>query len=147
MSHKSSKSLPRKKPKEPRDLSVDHDPKLMMRARTIANQYMIVIQPHKDGGFSGSCIEFPTIWMFADTPAKCFKKMVEALAIGVYVMLEAKQSPPVPAADERRGVQVNIRLTPREKLLLEATARHRGFKGLADYIRTTVLLDQDRRSA
>jgi hypothetical protein len=38
-------------------------------------------------------------------------------------------------AVKKRPAQINVRLTPEEKLLLEETARQEGFKGLSDFIR------------
>ena len=65
--------------------------------------------------------------------------MQEALSVAVATMLEASQTPRRPAAFMKRTTQVNIRLTHEEKARNTATATKAGFKGLADFIRTTVL--------
>jgi len=60
-------------------------------------------------------------------------------AVAVAAMLEAGQTPPQPAAFMKRTTQVNIRLTHEEKAMIAAAAAKAGFKGLADFIRTTIL--------
>lgn len=39
----------------------------------------------------------------------------------------------------KRTQQVNVRLTPEEKVILEGTARRKGFEGLSDFIRAAAL--------
>ena len=51
----------------------------------------------------------------------------------------AGQTPPQPAAFMKRTTQVNVRLTYEEKAMIAAAAAKAGIKGLADFIRTTVL--------
>ena len=41
-----------------------------------------------------------------------------------------------------RSAQVNVRLTPEEKAALESKAKAKGFRGLSDFIRTTVLTEK-----
>jgi hypothetical protein len=55
------------------------------------------------------------------------------------VLLEQGQNPPAPASEGTRTQQVNVRLTSEGKLLLESTAKRKGFKGLSDFIRTAAL--------
>jgi len=59
--------------------------------------------------------------------------------VAVAALLEAGQTPPQPAAFMKRTTQVNVRLTHEEKTMIAAAAAKSGFKGLADFIRTTVL--------
>jgi len=73
------------------------------------------------------------------TPNKCVADVRQALTGAVALMLEQGESPPAPATERKRTAQVNIRLTPEEKLRLEEAARRDGFRGLSDYIRTTTL--------
>ena len=63
----------------------------------------------------------------------------EALAGAVAYMIETAQRPPSPAREGRRTEQVNVRLTAEEKLVLETTARRKGFQGLSDFIRNAAL--------
>jgi len=74
-----------------------------------------------------------------NTPEKCYEATQEALTVAVATMLEAGQTPPQPAAFMKRNTQVNVRLTHEEKILIANAATRAGFKGLADFIRTTVL--------
>lgn len=53
-------------------------------------------------------------------------------------MLEEGQTPPVPAKNGKQTTQGNVRLTA-EKAILEGTARRKGFQGVADFIRASVL--------
>jgi predicted RNase H-like HicB family nuclease len=132
--------------REPRDLSKAFDEKLLQRGRELASQYSILFRPSEQHGFSATCLEFPTVFVHGKTVAQCDKKAREALAIGVAVMLEQGDTPPLPASDERRDQQVNIRLTSEEKLLLEDSARRRGYRGLSDFMRAAAM-SQTRRSA
>jgi hypothetical protein len=54
-------------------------------------------------------------------------------------MLEKGQTPPAPAREGHRSMQVNVRLTPEEKAVLESKAKAKGFRGLSDFIRASVL--------
>lgn len=54
-------------------------------------------------------------------------------------MLEMGEKPPAPASEALRGVQLNIRLTYEEKLLLEAAARRDGFRSVSDFVRAAAL--------
>jgi hypothetical protein len=61
------------------------------------------------------------------------------LLVGVASMLEAGLTPPVPARQNVRSEQVNLRLTPEEKAVLESRSRTKGFRGIADYVRAAAL--------
>jgi hypothetical protein len=59
-----------------------------------------------------------------------------ALAItGVAQMIESGKRPPLPARNQSRNVQVNIRLSPDEKRAIEEAASKGGFRGISDYLR------------
>ena len=124
---------------EPVDLKKTLDEKVLARAREIVGQYSILLRPNAEHGFSASCLEFPTVFVHGKTAAQCEKKLREAVSIGVAVMLAAGQTPPLPATEERRTQQVNIRLTSEEKLLLEETAKRQGYRGLSDYMRSAAM--------
>lgn len=79
----------------------------------------------------------PTVFADGQTPDACVKAVREALTVAVATMLEDGKRPPT--SPTKRSVQVNIRLTPDEKLALEETATRLGFKGLSDYIRHAAL--------
>jgi hypothetical protein len=54
-------------------------------------------------------------------------------------MLERGETPPGSASDAGRTEQVNIRLSTLEKLRMEESARTKGFRGIADYLRARAL--------
>jgi len=114
-------------------------PSILQKAREIARDYKLTIEKSERLGYVGSSIEMPTVFADGDTPDKCFHATQEALSVAVAAMLEAGQTPPQPAAFMKRNTQVNVRLTHEEKSMIAAAAAKSGFKGLADFIRTTVL--------
>jgi len=73
------------------------------------------------------------------TPDEFVTKTREMFVTVVATMIEDGQVPPPPASEGKRTEQVNVRLSVDEKLSLEASARRRGFAGLADYIRAAVI--------
>ena len=101
--------------------------------------YKLTIEKSDRLGYIGSSVELPTVFADGDTPQKCYEATQEALSVAVAAMLEAGQTPPQPAAFMKRTTQVNVRLTHEEKAMIATAAAKAGFKGLADFIRTTVL--------
>jgi predicted RNase H-like HicB family nuclease len=114
-------------------------PSILKKAREIARAYKITIEKSEHLGYMGSSVEMPTVFADGDTPDKCYKATQEALSVAAAAMLEAGQKPPQPAAFMKRTTQVNVRLTHEEKSMIAAAAARSGFKGLADFIRTTIL--------
>jgi predicted RNase H-like HicB family nuclease len=114
-------------------------PSVLEEAREIAQGYKLTIEKSERLGYIGSSVELPTVFADGDTPQKCYEATQEALSVAVAVMLEAGQTPPKSAAFMKRDTQVNIRLTHEEKAMIASAAAKAGFKGLADFIRTTVL--------
>jgi uncharacterized protein (DUF1778 family) len=57
----------------------------------------------------------------------------------VAYLLEEGQRPPTSAREGTRTAQVNVRLTAEEKVLLEATAKRKGFSGLSDFVRAAAI--------
>jgi len=99
--------------------------------------YRIILEPDEKLGYVGSAIEMPTVFANGGTPDACVKAVREALAVAVATMLELGKRPPVGRG--QRTQQVNVRLSPDEKLALEAAAAQMGFKGLSDYVRAAAL--------
>jgi predicted RNase H-like HicB family nuclease len=114
-------------------------PPVLQKAREIARDYKLTIEKSERLGYLGSSVEMPTVFADGDTPDKCYQATQEALSVAVAAMLEAGQTPPQPAAFMKRTTQVNVRLTHEEKAMIASAAAKAGFKGLADFIRTTVL--------
>jgi predicted RNase H-like HicB family nuclease len=113
-------------------------PAILRRARAIASQYQIVLQ-FEDGEYYGRGLEMPYVMNDGKTPDRCVKATRESLTVAVATILERAETPPIPANEGKRSVQVNLRLTAEEKLVLERAARSRGFKGLGDFARATLL--------
>jgi predicted RNase H-like HicB family nuclease len=114
-------------------------PAILQKAREIARDYKLTIEKSEHLGYVGSSIEMPTVFADGDTPDKCYQATQEAMTVAAATMLEAGQTPPQAAGFMKRNTQVNVRLTHEEKSMIAAAAAKSGFKGLADFIRTTVL--------
>src|SRR4051794_1360432 len=102
------------------------NPAVLQRARDIAKQYRIVIHL-EDGEYYGEALELPGVMNDGKTPAQCVENTIDILTSSVATMLERGEIPPLPATDERRDEQVNVRLSKLEKLTFEEAARSRGF--------------------
>lgn len=114
-------------------------PAILQKAREIAHGYKLTIEKSDRLGYVGSSVELPTVSADGHTPQMCYEATQEALSVAVAMMLEAGQTPPQLAAFMKRTTQVNVRLTYEEKAMIATAAAKAGFKGLADFIRTTVL--------
>ena len=60
------------------------------------------------------------------------------MAAVVAFMLERGERPPVPASDQAKLVQLNVRISAEEKLMFEEAARQKG-QALSEFIRTAAL--------
>ncbi|MBI4579842.1 MAG: DUF1778 domain-containing protein [Planctomycetes bacterium] len=78
------------------------------------------------------------------TSEECLKATYRALELSVATLLELGQRPPTPHWKRERTAQINIRLTPEEKLVLEEAGRQRGFKGVSDFVRSSALQVAER---
>ena len=119
--------------------SVDRpfDPKVLSHARSIVGDYRLVLEPDEELGYIGSAIEMPTVFADAKSPDGCVKATREALTVAVATLLELGRRPP--AGRRQRSQQVNIRLTPDERLALEEATSRLGFKGISEYVRAAAL--------
>jgi predicted RNase H-like HicB family nuclease len=113
-------------------------PALLRRAREIADSYQIILHD-EDGEYYGRGLEMPDVMNDGKTPDECVRATRDILTTAVAYMLEANQTPPPPASENKRTEQNKIRLTAEEKLILEEAARSRGFRGISDFIRNTTL--------
>src|SRR5437867_3617931 len=96
-------------------------PEVIRRAREIARRYQVVIQ-EEHGEYYGRGLEMPGVMNDGKTPAECLKATRESLVTAVAYLLESGKAPPAPASENRRSEQINIRLTPEERVLLEEAA-------------------------
>jgi predicted RNase H-like HicB family nuclease len=114
---------------------------ILESARRIVRAYDLIVR-YEDGEWYGHALEYPEAMGDGKTVDACVRATREALAVAVATMLEAGQAPPPPAREGYRSAQVNIRLTPEEKAVLESKAKSKGFRGLSDFIRTSVLTEK-----
>jgi predicted RNase H-like HicB family nuclease len=114
------------------------DKEVLAKARQVAERYQIVLKL-EDGEWYGHGLELPGARGDGKTPVAAVADTREALVTMVAYMMEEGQAIPAPASEGNRSVQINIRVTPEEKTLLESRSRARGFRGLSDFIRTAVL--------
>jgi predicted RNase H-like HicB family nuclease len=107
-------------------------------AHEIVDNYQIILD-NEDGEFYGRGLEMPNVYGEGKTANACVKSTREALFAAVATMIEMNETPPLPAHDNARTEQVNIRLSLIEKDVLKALAKSHGFRGLGDFIRTRAL--------
>ena len=115
------------------------DKALLAKARAIAERYKIIVE-FEDGDWYGHGLEMSTVFGDGRTVQAAVADTREALVTAVACLLEKGHTPPAPAREGHRSVQVNVRLTPEEKAVLESKAKAKGFRGLSDFIRTSVLM-------
>lgn len=111
----------------------------MKQAGELAAQYRLVLESDGEGGYLGSAIEFPTAVAHGATADACVQSTRRALTVAVATMIEAGRRPPAPALQRKRELQINVRLSAEEKLVLEEAAQRCGFKGISDFVRTAAL--------
>jgi predicted RNase H-like HicB family nuclease len=135
---KSNRSTSAKSKSRSAKLDRPFDAELLKRARQIAEQYRIIIH-HEDGEYYGQALELPGAMNDGNTPVECLENTIDIVTTTIATMLERGEIPPLPASDERREEQVNVRLSKLEKLTFEEVARSRGFRGLSDFMRAATL--------
>ena len=96
-----------------------------------------MLEPDEELGYIGSSIELPTVFADARTPDACVKATREAMTVAVATLLELGRRPP--SGRHQRTQQVNIRLTPDERLALAEAASRLGYKGISEYVRAAAL--------
>ena len=90
------------------------DKAILARAKQIAGQYKIVLE-FEDGEWYGHGLELPGAGGDGKTVQAAVADTREAMVAVVAYMLEEGQSPPPPAREGSRSVQINIRVTPEER--------------------------------
>ncbi len=114
------------------------DSTLLDRARQIAEQYRIILR-QEDGEYYGQTLELPGAMNDGKSAAECIENTIDIATTTIATMLERGEIPPLPASDERRDEQVNVRLSKIERLTFEEAARSRGFRGLSDFLRNAAM--------
>jgi predicted RNase H-like HicB family nuclease len=129
-----SKTSHRPKPSNKSDPRRPFDPAVLDRAGELAAQYKLVMW-FEAGEWYGRGLEVPDAMNDGKTPEECVRNVRDILTTHVAAMIERGETPPVPSTEQIRSEQVNIRLTPEEKLAMETAAQRQGFRGLSDYVR------------
>jgi predicted RNase H-like HicB family nuclease len=111
---------------------------ILSKARQLVEQYQVILR-FEDSDWYGRGLELSHVFGDGKTPEDCVNSTREALIGAVAYMLEQDQRPPTPAREGTRTEQVNVRLTAEEKVILETTARRKGFQGLSDFVRAAAL--------
>ncbi len=114
------------------------DKAVLAKARQFADGYQIVLK-FEDDEWYGHSLELPGARGDGKTPAAAVADTREALVTMIGYMLEEGQTLPTPASEGTRSVQINIRVTAEEKTVLESRSRAKGFRGLSDFIRSSML--------
>ena len=114
---------------------------VLATAKKIAEKYEVIISSEK-GEWYGRGLEMPNVFGDGKTPDECVTNTREGLISAVAHLLEQGEVIPAPASKGKRSEQVNIRLTAEEKVILGASAKSKGFQGLADFIRAKALTPQ-----
>ncbi len=114
---------------------------VLVTANKVAEKYGVILS-FENGEYYGRGLEMPNVFGDGKTPDECVKNTRNGLISAVAHLLEQGEVIPAPASDGKRTEQVNIRLTTEEKAILSASAKSKGFQGLADFIRTKALSPQ-----
>src|SRR5437762_3342288 len=101
-----------------RRLSRPFAPEVRRRAAAVAARYQVVVWA-ADGEYYGRGVEMPGVMADGKTPGACVAAVRRALTAAVATAIERGETPPPPAAEGARTEQVNVRLSPEEKLALE----------------------------
>lgn len=117
------------------------DKAILAAAKRLVNAYDIVMR-HEEGEWGGHALEYPEAIGVGKTVQECMVETRKTLLVGVASMLEDGDTPPTPARQNVRSEQVNLRLTPEEKAVLESRSRAKGFRGIADFIRAAALVEK-----
>ena len=117
------------------------DRAILDAAERIVDVYDIVMR-REEGEWVGHALEYPEAIGVGKTVQHCMEETRKSLLVGVASMLEDGDTPPIPARQNVRSEQVNLRLTPEEKAVLESRSRTKGFRGIADYVRAVALVEK-----
>jgi predicted RNase H-like HicB family nuclease len=114
-------------------------PAIARQANQLAAKYQVIIRFDEEcGEYYGRGLELPGALGDGETPDECVSSTRDAMAAIVAFMIERGEKPPAPAGLRLRIIQLNVRVTPEEKLLFEEAARRNG-QGISDYIRSAAL--------
>jgi predicted RNase H-like HicB family nuclease len=115
------------------------DPVILKRARKLAEKYRIVLEADADGGYLASALELPNVLSDGANPNAAVAAARDALTAAVAYLIESGQTPPLPADEQVRNKQINIRLTETEQRLLKEAAKANNCSDMSEYVRSKVL--------
>ncbi len=104
-------------------------------ALRIVSGYRFIVELDETYGFVGRMIEMPGVVAEGKSADECIEKLRTQALDEVARIVREGQRPPVAG---RRSEQVNIRLTPLEKMLVEDAAYQQGCT-LSDFLRGVAL--------
>jgi predicted RNase H-like HicB family nuclease len=108
-------------------------------AEKLAGLYRLLISSHGAKGFVGASVEMPLVLGRGMTETQCIADTREAIVTTIEYMLDKGETPPSPASEGKREVQLNIRLTADERMRIHERARQAGFRSIADFMRRAAL--------
>lgn len=120
------------------DLSRPFDPEILRQAEAYASRYQVILW-EEDGWYYGHGLEFPHAYGDGKTPTAAVTDTRKAFVLAVATLLELGERPPVPAMEQTRSLQVNIRMNAEEKAIIGQKARQMGFRSISDYIRAVAV--------
>ncbi len=123
------------KSKSSKALDRPFDPALLCKAKALAANCEIILW-QEEGRFYGHGLEFPHVYGDGDTAEKAVEGVREAMVAATAYMLEVGDRPPVPAQEQTRNVQVNIRMNAEEKEIITPRAKQKGFRSISGYMRS-----------
>ena len=109
------------------------DPKILSKAKQALEDYRFAFW-REDGRYVGQCVELDTLGT-GPTVEKCIAEAKATAVTAAAFLLESGERLPLPAKNQARTVQVNIRLSLDEKRAIEEAASKGGFRGISDYLR------------
>ena len=112
---------------------------VLAQARDVVAGYRITLDRQPDDTFVGSSVELPFVMADGATKAQCLGATEEALIAAVATLLERGETPPSREGEGRRTLQINLRVSAREKFRLEEAAKKAGFRSVSDFIRASAL--------
>lgn len=108
------------------------------KGREIAEQYEFIIG-REEGEYVAHSVEmWPNVGS-GKTVDAAIAECKENVAMCAAAMIADGEEPPRPASEGLRTAQINIRVSSREKALMETKAKAGGFNGVADYVRAVAL--------
>lgn len=125
-----------KSPKKP--VEKPFDAKHLKAAKAAVEDYEIVLH-HEEGEWVARGVELYTCIGSGATPDAAVKDCREVMVAHLAFMAEDGDPFPATMREVKRTEQVNLRMTMREKTILERMSVASGFRSMSDFIRSAAL--------